>query len=115
MTKLKRKNQMIEDLNKPIDEKAMERAIRKSELEYSLRETRKEQAIEYAKAVGKALVPVAVFGGISVLSNLFSTQFENHDLQKLINYGLPIGGGLFIGASGMVNAYIDWFIAPNIC
>ncbi len=109
-----RENQRRENLSS-MDQRALERqeslerAVRKSELEQSVRETRKEQAVVYAQAVGKALVPIAVGGGITIASSLLSNQFENHNLQNLVYFGLSFGAGLVIGVTGMTSDYMRWF------
>ncbi len=109
MTRQEKENQMIEmNITNPIDE-AKERVLKRLGLEDSLRKTRKEQMVDYSQAVGKTLVPIGVIGGISVLSNLFANEFESHDIQTLIKYGLPFAAGAFLGSIGVVAEYLDWF------
>lgn len=109
MTRRERENQRIDELTKPIDERALETATMKSNLESQLRDARKDQLVNYSKSIGKTVLPVLGLAAFNV-GVAYGTHylFESKDLANLITLGAGVAIGFMLGTSGAVEEYFDW-------
>ena len=87
----------------------MEQNQNKEGFEANLVQAQRDRIKFLLKTAGWTALPVAVLGGLVTLGQLVGSQFESQDLGTLIEYGIPFGAGTVIGASGVMQDYLDQF------